>query len=260
MRKLRVSLRLSPVVTAMFANSPFYEGRLFGGRSYRATVWLDVDPDRQGLLPSVLARGGGFQDYVEWALDVPMFLIKREGEVIENTGQTFRGFMRDGCQGHKPTASDWLMHLNTLFPEVRLKRTLEVRGADSLPARLASALPALWTGILYDDVALDEADALSESFTFEELSQVRPAIAQSALGATFRGEPLAKLAEHLLAIASKGLERRARINHHGKDERVHLEPLAALVEKGWSPADALIAGLANSDQDLRDKILERSHI
>jgi glutamate--cysteine ligase len=260
MRKLRVSLRLSPLVTAMFANSPFYEGKLFGGRSYRATVWLDVDPDRQGLLPSILERGERFRDYVEWALDVPMFLFKRHGEVVENTGQTFRGFLRDGFQGHKPTPSDWLMHLNTLFPEVRLKRTLEVRSADSLPARLASALPALWTGILCDDRALAEADALSESFTFAELNEVRPAIAQRALAAVFRGRPLAALAEQLLTIASGGLERRARLDRQGKDERVHLASLAALVAKGWSPADALIDGLSNTDRDLRQEILARSHI
>lgn len=260
MRKLGVALRLSPLVTAMFANSPFYEGKLFGGRSYRARVWLDVDSDRQGLLPGLLARGKRFQDYVEWALDAPMFLFKRQGEIIENTGQTFRSFLRDGFQGHKPTASDWLMHLNTLFPEVRLKRTLEVRGADSLPARLVSALPALWTGILCDERALAEADALSESFTFEELNQVRPAIAQSALQAMFRGRSLASLAEELLAIASRGLERRARMNEHGQDERVHLKSLTALVDKGWSPADALVDGLANTDAERTRDILDRSRM
>src|SRR5262249_11434890 len=159
--------------------------------------------------------------------------------VFENTGQTFRSFMKDGFQGERPTQADWQTHLNTLFPEVRLKRTLEVRGADSLPANLTCALPALWTGILYDARALDEADELTRSFTFAELDAVRPHIAEKALGAAFRGKPLAALAERVLSIAEGGLERRARLNRSGKDERVHLARLRALVEKGWSPSDAL---------------------
>lgn len=260
MRSLRVSLKLSPLVTAIFANSPFYEGELFGGRSYRAKAWLDVDPDRQGLLPSVLERGTKFTDYIAWALDVPMFLIKREGKVIENTGQTFRRFMKDGHEGHTPTQSDWLLHLNTLFPEVRLKKTIEVRGADSLPASLTCALPALWTGILYDPKALDEADELTRDWAFAELEASRPEIAERALGATFRGQKLSTFAERLLAIAEGGLERRARLNRNGKDERIHLKRLRALVEKGWSPADALADGLQNGDGDLRREILARARI
>lgn len=260
MRALRVALRLSPLVTAIFANSPFYEGALFGGRSYRARVWLDVDPARQGLIRNVLERGRRFSDYVAWAVDAPMFLIKRDGEVIENTGQTFRDFLENGFQGHRATRADWETHLNTLFPEVRLKRTIEVRGADSLPANLICALPALWAGILYDARALDEADALSESFRFDELEAVRPVIAERALRATFRGKPLAAMAEQLVAIASGGLERRARLNKSGKDERVHLERISALIARGHSPADALVAGLSNDDPDLRSKILDRARV
>jgi glutamate--cysteine ligase len=260
MRALRISLRLSPLVTAMFANSPFYEGKLFGGKSFRAKVWLSVDPARQGLLKNVLERGTRFADYIEWALDAPMFLIKRGVEVIENTGQSFRSFLQHGFRGIRPVRSDWETHLNTLFPEVRLKRTIEVRGADSLPANLICALPALWTGILYDDRALDEADELSASFTFDELEAVRPDIGKLALGATFRGKPLASLAERLLEIASGGLERRGRLNRTGKDERVHLSRLAALVEKGQAPADALTEGLSNGDGDLRREILARARI
>jgi glutamate--cysteine ligase len=260
LRKLRISLRLSPLVTAIFANSPFYEGRLFGGRSYRARVWLSVDPDRQGLLPGILERGRRFTEYVEWALDAPMFLFKRGTEVVENTGQTFRSFMKQGFRGHRPTLKDWETHINTLFPEVRLKRILEVRSADSLPASLVCALPALWTGILYDPRALDEADELTASFTAAELEAVRPAIVEQALRAPFRGAPLADLAERLLEIASGGLERRARLNKNGKDERVHLTKLSALVEKGWSPADAMVEGLVNTDADLRQEILARARI
>jgi glutamate--cysteine ligase len=260
MRMLRVSLRLSPVLTAIFANSPFYEGRLFGGKSYRAKVWLSVDPDRQGLVPGVLARGRRFVDYIEWALDAPMFLFKRGGEVVPNTGQSFRSFMKHGFAGHRPTLGDWETHLNTLFPEVRLKRTIEVRGADSLPASLVCALPALWTGIFYDPRALDEADELSQGFTADELEALRPAVGEKALQATFRGAPLAALAERVLDIASGGLARRARLNKNGKDERVHLAKISALVEKGWCPADALVDGLGNTDTDLRREILARARI
>jgi len=260
LRKVRVSLRLSPLVTAMFANSPFYEGRLFGGRSYRAQVWLSVDPDRQGLLPAVLERGRRFNDYIEWALDAPMFLIKRNGLVVENTGQSFRSFMKHGFGGHHATLKDWETHINTLFPEVRLKRTIEIRGADSLPANLVCALPALWTGIFYDAKALDEAEELSASFTAAELEALRPAIVEQALHATFRGAPLADLAARVIDIAAGGLARRARLDKNGRDERIHLARLTALVDKGWCPADALVEGLGNTDADLRQEILARARI
>jgi glutamate--cysteine ligase len=260
LRKLRVALRLSPVTTAMFANSPFYEGGLWGGRSYRAKVWLSVDPDRQGLVGPVLERGRRFQDYIEWALDAPMFLIKRGNEVIENTGQSFRSFMKHGFRGHLPTHKDWETHLNTLFPEVRLKRTLEIRGADSLPANLICALPALWTGILYDERALAAAEELTASYTAAELEALRPAIGEKALQATFRGAPLADVAGRILDIAAGGLERRARLNKNGKDERVHLAKISALVDKGWCPADALVEGIGNGDADLRREILGRARI
>lgn len=260
MRAMRISLRLSPVVTAMFANSPFYEGRPFGGRSYRARVWLSVDPDRQGLLEPVLERGRSFQDYVEWALDAPMFLIKRGTEVVENTGQSFRSYMKHGFHGERPTLKDWETHINSLFPEVRLKRTIEVRSADSLPASLICALPAIWTGIFYDSKALDEADELTRDFTFAELDAVRPAIAERALAAPFRGKTLADLAGRVLDIAHGGLERRARFNKSGKDERVHLTKLAALVEKGRCPADALLDGIPEGGLALRREILARAKI
>lgn len=260
MRVMRISLRLSPVTTAMFANSPFYEGRPFGGRSYRARVWTSVDPDRQGLLENVLERGARFQDYIEWALDSPMFLVKRGARVVENTGQSFRSFMEHGFEGEEPTLKDWETHLNTLFPEVRLKRTIEVRGADSLPASLICALPALWTGLLYDPKALDEVDELVRDYTFAELDAIRPTIADKALATEFRGAPLLRVAERVLEIASGGLERRARLNKNGKDERVHLAKLAALIEKGQCPADALVEGLPDDDEARRREILARARI
>lgn len=258
MRAMRISLRLSPLVTAMFANSPFYEGRLFGGKSYRARVWLSVDPSRQGLIKNVLEKGTRFADYIQWALDAPMFLIKRNGEIIENTSQSFRDFMKEGKNGFRATRGDWETHLNTLFPEVRLKKTIEVRSADSQPSNMVCALPALWTGILYDARALDEAEAFVADWSFDELSALRPHIVDRALKAPFRGKTLVEPAQRMLEIASGGLERRAKLNKNGADERVHIKRLAALVEKGQSPADALMEGLSNDDVDLRSKILARA--
>ena len=260
MRSLRISLRLSPLVTAIFANSPFVEGKLFGGKSFRAKVWLAVNPDRQGLIPNVMGRGERFVDYIEWALNAPMFLVKRGDEAVDNTGQTFREFMASGSHGYRATMKDWETHLNTLFPEVRLKRTLEVRGADSQPASLLCALPAVWTGILYDARALDEADELSSSFGFQELEDLRPLIAEKALGAVFRGKPLADLAGRLIDIAMGGLERRSVRDKSGQDERQHLVKIAKLVERGWCPADVLVEGLDNTDLDLRREILARARI
>ena len=202
----------------------------------------------------------GSLDYVEWALDAPMFLIKRGDEVIENTAQTFRVFMEQGSHGHRATKNDWETHLNTLFPEVRLKRTLEVRSADSQPASLLCALPAFWTGILYDDRALDAADDLSRSFTARELEALRPLVAEHALGAIFRGAPLADLAQRVVDISMTGLERRGRRDRAGRDERQYLASVADLVEKGWCPADVLIDGLDNGDKDLQREILARARI
>lgn len=261
MRSLCIALRLSPVITAMFANSPFFEGKIWGGKSRRAHTWLDVDPARQGLLASVIHGRRKFIDYVEWALDAPMFLIKRGNTILENTGQSFRSFMDYGFRGHRATQADWNMHLNTLFPEVRLKRTIEVRGADAQSSATTCALSALWTGVLYDDRALDEAEALTESFTFAELDALRPAIARDALGATFRGEPLAALAERVMSIAEGGLARRARMRN-GQDERVHLARLGALVSKGQCPADVLLEGLdaSASGPDLQREIIARTRL
>jgi glutamate--cysteine ligase len=257
MRKLRVALRLSVVVTAMFANSPFYEGALTGKRSERAEVWLAVDPSRQGLLPAMWNPASKLADYVQWALDAPMFLFKRDDKVVKNTGQTFRAFMENGFSGHRPDLNDWETHLNTLFPEVRLKNTLEVRGGDSLPLRFSPALPALWTGILYDDKALDEADSLSESFTFSEMQELRPAVAKDGLAAPFRGKRLAAVAERVLAAAHGGLARRARKNQDGADETIHLAALSKLIASGKCPADELIQDLPAEPRAMADELVRR---
>lgn len=259
MTKMRVALRLAPLTTALFANSPFYEGKPFGGKSYRAKVWLDTDPDRSGLVPSLWKKNARFVDYVEWALDVPMFMFKRGGQKVLNTGQTFRSFWKSGFSGHKATFTDWQTHLNTLFPEVRLKKTIEIRGADAQGASTACALPALWTGILYDAKALAEAEAMTADWTVDEVSQTRKEIWHKGLGARFRAGVLQPFAERLVEIAEGGLERRAYLSPAGRDERVHLARLKELVGKGQTPADALLEGL-DAAPDLAEEIIRRTDL
>jgi glutamate--cysteine ligase len=257
MRKMRVALALSPATTAMFANSPWKEGKPHGGLTYRGRVWLDVDPDRSGLVPALWKKGARFDDYVEWALDVPMFLFKREGHAIANTGQTFRAFWQDGFEGHRPTMEDWKTHLNTLFPEVRLKKTIEIRGADAQGGDMKCALPALWTALLYDDGALAEAEALVEGWTHDELAELRTRLWKEGLRASFRGKPLAEVAQRMVTMAEGGLERRARRNPRGKDERIHLARLRKLVDAAKTPADVLLEGI-EKEPDLATAIVERS--
>jgi glutamate--cysteine ligase len=259
MRKLTVSLRLSAVTTALFANSPWLEGNAHGGPSFRAKVWLDVDPDRSGLVPTVWKPGAGYREYIEWALDVPMFMVKRGGKKLVNTGQTFRSFWKDGFEGERPTQNDWQTHLNTLFPEVRLKKTIEVRGADAQGRSYACALPALWTGIFYDERALAEAEALVADYTFEEVEASRAHVGALGLRAPFRGKTLQPIAEQVIAIAEGGLERRARKNARGADERVHLAKLKALVARGMTPGDELLDGFSRAE-DPRAYILERTNM
>ncbi len=240
MRALRVSMKMSPFFTALFANSPFYEGERYGGKSYRAKVWLDVDPSRQGLVEPIFRPGAGVRDYIEWALDAPMFLFVRGNEPIANTGQSFRDFFRHGYQGHRATYGDWVTHLNSMFPEVRLKRTLEVRGGDSLGREDVLGPAALFTGILYDARALDQAEEIVGSFGFAELDALRPSVSELGLAATFRGRPAGEVASRLLEAAAGGLQRRARARADGADESVYLQPTIARAARLRSPADDLI--------------------
>jgi glutamate--cysteine ligase len=257
MTKMKVALRLAPLTTALFANSPWLEGARHGGVSYRGRVWLDVDPDRSGLIPPMWAKDASFGTYVEWALDVPMFMFKRSGRSIANTGQTFRSFWKDGFEGHKPTLADWQTHLNTLFPEVRLKKTIEVRGADSQTQPMACALPALWAGLFYDAKALAEVDGLTADYSVGEVTALREEVWKVGLRASFRGEPLFALAGKVLTLAEGGLERRGHKTPGGKDERVHLARLKELVLKGKSPAEALLAGMVG---DSREEIMARAEL
>jgi glutamate--cysteine ligase len=260
MRKMGVSLRLSPIISAMFANSPLVEAQLTGERTHRARIWLDTDPDRTGLLTFMWDEKASFERYIEWALDVPMFLIKRDGRVVHNTGQTFRAFMRDGYQGAEATAADWTMHLGTLFPEVRLKKTIELRGADCLPRALVPALPALAKGLLYDAKALAAAEALADSISPHEAQLLRPKIADQALSATLQERPLREWAEDVLDIARAGLRRAMLVDpESGRDESCYLEPLADLIERNLTPADALIEKLDRST-NLVPQVLELTRL
>ena len=261
LRKFIICSKLAPLVNALGANSPFSEGKLSGYKSRRGLVWLNMDPDRSGLLPTLLrAAKPGYRDYVEWALDAGMFLFKRHGQAVHNTGQKFRDFMANGFQGERATFGDWKLHLNTLFPEARLKSTLEVRGSDSLPLRLGAAVPALFTGILYDERALAEADAFVRELDLDQLIAARPALVQLGLAARVGDRPMQALAERVLEIAEGGLARRAFLNDHGKDERIHLELLTSLVHNGKTPADAIIEGLnADSTPSVAD-VIARCHI
>jgi glutamate--cysteine ligase len=259
MTKMRVGLKLAPLTTAIFANSPFYEGKPYGGRTYRGLVWLDVDPDRTGLLPAMWSEDAGYADYVEWALGVPMFVVKRGPEILANTGQTFREFWKSGFAGHRATLADWQLHLNTLFPEVRLKNTIEIRGADSQGRDSRCALPALWTGLYYDARALAEADALTADFEHDEVSGVRADVARHGLRALFRDKPLVELAQRVLEIAEGGLERRARKRPDGKDERVHLKEIRRLLDKGLTPADLLLDGIEEA-ADFRTEVMKRADL
>jgi glutamate--cysteine ligase len=245
MQKLVLSLKLSPLIHAILANAPFKEGKLTGSKSVRGEVWLNMDPSRSGLIPSLWSKPKPrYRDYVEWALDSGMFLLKRDGQVLPNTGQTFRSFVADGFEGHRATVSDFKLHLQTLFPEARLKNTIEVRGCDSLPADLSMAVPALFTGILYDGRALDAALALTAPFSFDVVSRDRPALIREGLTASLGGKPAVELAQSLFEIASGGLSRRGRRNAQNADERRFLKPLEALIAHAQSPADLLTQGLA----------------
>jgi glutamate--cysteine ligase len=243
-KKFRVSLALQPVATALFANSPFTEGRPNGFLSYRSHIWTDTDPDRTGVLPFVFEPGMGFERYVEHVLDVPMYFVYRDGRYIDASGQSFRDFLKGelpALPGELPTMTDWNDHLTTLFPEVRLKRFLEMRGADGGPWRSLCALPALWVGVLYSQASLDAAADLIRDWTLEEHQALRDQVPKLALQTPFRGGTVQDLARHMLELSSEGLKARAEEDWAAQDERQFLTALRRVVETGNSPADDKLA-------------------
>lgn len=241
--KFRVALALQPLATALFANSPFVEARPSGYLSYRAQVWTDTDPQRTGLLDFVFEPGFGFERYVQWMLDVPMYFVRRQGRYIDAAGQSFRDFLAGrlpALPGERPTLADWEDHLTTAFPDVRLKRYLEMRGADGGPWRRLCALPAFWVGLLYDPDNLAELDALIRQWSLPELLELRAQVPREALHAKFRGRPLHALALELLTMARAGLARRKRLNDSGDDETGFLQSLVATAERGQTEAERLL--------------------
>lgn len=242
-KKMRVSLALQPIATALFANSPFAEGRTNGFLSYRAHVWTDTDPDRTGMLPFVFEDGFGFERYVDYALDVPMYFVYRGGRYIDASGQSFRDFLKGrlpALPGELPTIKDWEDHLTTIFPEVRLKTYIEQRGADAGPWSRLCALPAFWAGILYNDAALDAAWSLVRNWTAEDRESLRRAVPVMGLRAPIRGGVVQEIAQTVLAIARQGLKARAMLNASGDDETHFLSELEDIAATGITPAERLL--------------------
>ena len=242
-KKLRVGIALQPIATALFANSPFAEGRTNGFLSYRAHVWTDTDPDRTGMLPWAFEDGMGFERYADYAIDVPMYFVYRDGKYIDCSGMSFRDFLAGklpALPGEKPTKKDWEDHLTTIFPEVRLKTYLEMRGADAGPWSRLCALPAFWAGIYYCDAALEAAWSLVKSWTAEDREALRRSVSVMGLKAPIRGVSAGDIAQAALAIARQGLKSRARLDSSGADETHFLSELDDIAASGVTPAERLL--------------------
>jgi glutamate--cysteine ligase len=242
-KKLRVSLALQPVATALFANSPFTDGKPNGFLSFRSEIWRDTDNQRAGTLPWAFESGMGFERWVDYALDVPMYFVKRGDRYIDVAGQSFRDLMAGrlpGLAGEHATVSDWANHVSTIFPEVRLKRYLEMRGSDAGQWRRLPALPAFWVGLLYDDACLDAAWDLVKDWTAEERQTLRDDVPKLGFRATIRGRSLQDVTKQCLAMAQEGLRRRGRLDAEGRDEGRHLEPIDEFVDRGRTPAEELL--------------------
>ena len=243
-KKMRVALALQPIATALFANSPFFEGRPSGFASYRARIWRDVDADRTGMLPFAFEDGFSFEQYVDYALSVPMYFVYRDGEYIDASGKSFRDFMEgklEAATGVTPTLSDWADHLTTIFPEARLKQFIEMRGADGGPWRRICALPAFWVGLTYDQTALDAAWDVAMGWTAEDRDQLRFDAAEKALGAEVAGRKVRDVAAELLEIADAGLRARAEAHIVDANESHFLNALREVVETGQTLSDELLA-------------------
>jgi len=242
-KKLRVSLALQPVATALFANSPFTDGKPNGFLSFRSEIWRDTDNQRAGTLPWAFEPGMGFERWVDYALDVPMYFVKRGDKYIDVAGQSFRDLLAgrlDALPGERATLSDWANHVSTIFPEVRLKRFLEMRGADGVPWRMLPALPAFWVGLLYDQDCLDAAWDIVKDWTAPERQKLRDDVPKQALKATIRGRSMLELAKDCLTLAHAGLKRRDRRDREGRDETLYLETLGDIVRRGYTPAEELL--------------------
>jgi len=243
-KKLRVSLALQPICTALFANSPFTEGRPNGFLSMRSQIWTDTDPHRTGMMPCAFEDGFGYERYVDWVMDVPMYFVMRDGVYHDVAGESFRDLMEGKLPqlpGVRASRSDWANHVSTVFPEVRLKRFLEMRGADAGPRGHLVAMPAFWTGLLYDQSALDAAWDLVKGWSADKRQTLRDAVPREGLAARIGGHSVQEIARETLRIAREGLEARGVIDRLGRDETRFLDPLEQIVATGTTRAQALLA-------------------
>ena len=243
-KKLRVGIALQPLATALFANSPFTEGKPNGYLSYRSHVWTDTDNERAGMVPFVFEDGFGFERWVDYALDVPMYFVYRDGKYIDVTGQSFRDFLKGelpGLKGELPTRGDWNNHLTTIFPEARIKNYMEMRGADGGPWSRICALPAFWVGLMYDQNSLDAAWDLVKDWTDEERQTLRNEVPRLGLNTPFRGGTLVDVAKQVLNISRAGLTARAQGDGAGADETIFLSTLEDIVHLNRTPAEELLA-------------------
>ena len=241
--KLRVALALQPAITALCANSPFTDGQLNGFLSARSEIWRHTDPDRTGTLPFAFEPGMGFERYVDYALDVPLYFLKRGSAYVDVAGGSFRDLLAGrlaAAPGERATMADWANHLSTIFPEVRLKRYLEMRGADVGPPARIVAMTALTAGLFYDSDALSSAWSLVEDWTAEDRQALRDQVPKLGFSAKVQGRSLQAVAADMVALARGGLKRRAQTNDRGEDETVWLAPLEAIVDSGRSPAEGWI--------------------
>jgi len=242
-KKLRVSLALQPVATALFANSPFTEGKPNGFLSFRSQIWTDTDKARSGMLPWAFEDGMGFERWVDYALDVPMYFIKRGDKYIDVAGKSFRDFFAGNLADlprERPTISDWANHLSTIFPEVRLKRYLEMRGADGGPWRRLPSLAAYWVGLLYDDEALDACWDMVKGWGAAERQKLRDEVPRRGFRAEIGNTNVLTLAQQTLRLAARGLARRKFLDRNGRDETRYLRPLEESIARGITPAEELL--------------------
>ena len=253
-KKFRVSLALQPIATALFSNSPFLNGKSTGYKSFRSHIWTDTDPDRTGMLPFVFNGDMSYEKYVDYALRVPMYFIHRDGKYIDVAGCSFEDFLNGNLKqlpGEKPNLIDWENHLTTIFPEVRLKSFLEMRGADGGRFESVCALSSFWVGLLYDSTSLDSSWAIVKNFNIDQLQELRIKVAKNGLNSSVEGIDLKTLTRKILNLSSDGLRRRDILNANGENESIYLDPLEKILSTGKSPSDELIERFSkNWDKNL----------
>ena len=258
-KKLRVSLALQPIATALFANSPFTEGKPNGFLSFRSQIWTDTDNNRAGMLPWAFEDGMGFERYTDYALDVPMYFVKRGDTYIDVSGKSFKDFFAgklDALPGERPCISDWANHLSTIFPEVRLKRYLEMRGADGGPWRRLPSLSAFWVGLLYDDDALNSCWDMVKGWSAEQRQKLRDDVPVRGFRAEIGSRNVFTLAQETLRLAAKGLARRKHLDRNGRDETRYLRPLEESIARGITPAEELLEKYFNEWDSSVDPIFD----